>query len=87
MKKFISLFLLLGLLACGEEQGVDQVIAGKDLDAIRTMRNDISGQKKALEAQLVQLDSAIAAIDGGGNLPLVTSMACLLYTSPSPRDA
>lgn len=75
MKKFISLFLLLGLLACGEEQGVDQVIAGKDLDAIRTMRNDISGQKKALEAQLVQLDSAIAAIDGGGNLPLVTSMA------------
>ena len=75
MKKFISLFLLLGLLACGEEQSVDQVIEGKDLDAIRTMRNDISGQKKALEAQLVQLDSAIAAIDGGGNLPLVTSMA------------
>ena len=75
MKKFISLVILLGLISCNEEKSVDEVIAGKDLDAIRTMRNDISGQKKALESQLVQLDSAIAAIDGGGNLPLVTSMA------------
>lgn len=75
MKKFISLVILLGLISCNKEKSVDEVIAGKDLDAIRTMRNDISGQKKALESQLVQLDSAIAAIDGGGNLPLVTSMA------------
>ena len=75
MKKFISLVILLGLISCSEEKSVDQVIAGKDLDAIRGLRNDISGQKKNLEAQLVQLDSAIAAIDGGGNLPLVTSMA------------
>jgi len=74
MKKFISLVILLGLISCNEEKSVDEVIAGKDLDAIRTLRNDISGQKKALESQLVQLDSAIAAIDGGGNLPLVTSM-------------
>lgn len=75
MKKFISLVILLGLISCSEEKSVDQVIAGKDLDAIRGLRNDISGQKKNLEAQLVQLDSAIAAIDGGGNLPLVTSKA------------
>lgn len=73
MKKFLSLFVLLGLLSCGE-QGVEKIIAGKDLKTIRTKRSEISAKKQALEAQLTRLDSAIAALDEGGNLPLVTSL-------------
>ena len=76
MKKITYVLLLIGLVSCqGEAVSIDSVIAGKDVDAIRAKRNEVSVQKKALEAQLAQLDSAIASLDNNANVPLVTSLA------------
>ena len=76
MKKITYVLLLISLVSCqGEGVSIDSVIAGKDVDAIRAKRNEVSGQKKALEVQLAQLDSAIASLDDNANVPLVTSLA------------
>ncbi|WP_435624229.1 efflux RND transporter periplasmic adaptor subunit [Flagellimonas sp.] len=76
MKK-ISLLLLtaITLYSCGGGGGTDveTVLAGNDLAAIRTKRNEITAQQKALEMDIHKLDSVIAILDDSAKLPLVTT--------------
>lgn len=77
MKKIIYTTLAaLLLFACGtkEEQSVEDLISQGNLEAIRTKKNEISEQQKALELKATQLDSAIALLDISENLPLVTTI-------------
>lgn len=78
MKKILQLSIL-GLLiaSCGEGTGnsVEEVIAGKDLEAIRTKRSTMTQELKTLEDQVKLLDSAIAELDDNAKLPLVTTLA------------
>lgn len=77
MKKILQLSILGILVAsCGGGTGgsVQDVIAGKDVEAIRAKRTEMSQEVKTLEDQVKQLDSAIAALDDNAKLPLVSTM-------------
>ncbi|MEL6483770.1 MAG: efflux RND transporter periplasmic adaptor subunit [Bacteroidota bacterium] len=71
---YTVLFALL-LSSCGGEgeASVQNVLETKDLSAIRAKRTEIAGMQKELEAEIKQLDSAIAALDDSQKLPLVTT--------------
>ncbi len=68
---------LLLAMACGNEQGqsVDDLIDTGDLDAIRGKKTEISEQQRALEKEMVKLDSVIAILGGEEKLPLVTTLS------------
>ena len=74
MKKIIYILTAILLLAsCGaEENSVEQVIASKNLEVIRTKRSAITEDLKALETQISQLDEAILELDDNAQLPLVS---------------
>ncbi len=76
--KNISYFLFLAILltACGgsNEKSVTELIADGDLETIRQRKNEISEAYKNLGQEIKQLDSAIAAQTGEGNLPLVSAI-------------
>ena len=77
MKKILHLSILaLIISACGDGSGnsVEEVIAGKDLEAIRSKRSTMTQELKALEDQVKLLDSAIAELDDNAKLPLVSTM-------------
>ncbi len=76
MKKITSLLVLAVVLsACGgNEVAVEDVVASKDLEAIRTKRTELTTALKSLEDQVKQLDDAIAELDDNVKLPLVTTM-------------
>ena len=61
MKKLVllSIFAMILTSCGGEENSVEQAIASKDLEAIRTKRSAITEELKALESQITQLDEAI----------------------------
>ena len=65
--------LLLASCGGGSEVSTESLIAGKDVNAIRTKRNEIVAQQKALEKEIHQLDSVIATLDDKAKLPLVTT--------------
>lgn len=76
MKK-LTYILVLGMIiaSCGGEEGsVESVIAGKDLETIRTKRTALTQELKELEDQVKLLDSAIAELDDNAKLPLVTTL-------------
>ncbi len=78
MKKITYIILTAVVISScgGGSQGtVESVLAGKNLEAIRGKRAEISTQQKALEQQLHSLDSAIAQLDDHAKLPLVTTIA------------
>jgi RND family efflux transporter MFP subunit len=58
----------------GEESSVKDIIAEKNVEAIRSKRTAMSAQLKALEDQVKLLDSAIAELDDNAKLPLVSTM-------------
>ena len=62
----------------GSQSLVSQVADGAPADVIIT-------------ADRISFDAALAAgfdgVDGDSGLPIATNHLCLLYTSPSPRDA
>ena len=75
MKRFSLLILTaITLYSCGGG-GADlqTVLAGKDLEAIRAKRNEITTQQKNLEMDIHKLDSVIALLDDSAKLPLVTT--------------
>jgi RND family efflux transporter MFP subunit len=76
MKKIGSLIVLaLSIISCGDSTiGVEEVVATKDLEAIRTKRTELTKDLKTLEDQVKQLDDAIAELDDNAKLPLVTTM-------------
>ena len=64
------------------EQGVREVnLLGQNVNGYRGDMHD--GEI----ADLALLISVVAAIDGIERIRFTTSHPCLLYTSPSPRDA
>ena len=77
MKKIVSLIVLVTFIAsCGETaSSIEDVVASKDLEAIRSKRSDITKELKSLEDQVKLLDDAIAELDDNAKLPLVTTMA------------
>ncbi|MEO0572744.1 MAG: efflux RND transporter periplasmic adaptor subunit [Bacteroidota bacterium] len=76
MKKIISLIVLaIVIISCGgADTSVEDVIAGKDLESIRSKRSALTAQLKSLEDQVKLLDDAIAALDENAKLPLVSTM-------------
>ncbi|MEM6893187.1 MAG: efflux RND transporter periplasmic adaptor subunit [Bacteroidota bacterium] len=65
--------LLLSSCGGGGEASVQTVLETKDLSAIREKRSEIIDMQKELEAEIKQLDSAIASLDDSQKLPLVTT--------------
>ena len=77
MKKIYSILVLsLLLVACGgsENKSVSQTIASGNLEAIRSMKTNLTNQLNGIETDLVALEAAIANLDTNENLPLVTTL-------------
>ena len=76
MKKLpILLIAVISLYSCGgEDQSVAEIISGKNLEAIRAKKNEITTQQKLIDAQLKSLDSAIAILGNEEKLPLVNTL-------------
>lgn len=77
MRKAIYITLTAAVLAScvgNSSKSLDKALASKDIETIRSKHAEISNQKKALEAQLKSLDSAIALLDKSEKLPLVTTI-------------
>ncbi|MEX0273771.1 MAG: efflux RND transporter periplasmic adaptor subunit [Flavobacteriaceae bacterium] len=77
MKKSIVLIAGLFLAACGNKEGqsTSDIIAGGDLGAIRAKKSEVAQKYKAYEADMRQLDSAIAVLSKEEKFPLVTTIA------------
>jgi len=76
MKKIYPILVLsLLLVACGgsEKQAVSQTIASGNLEAIRSMKTNLTSQLNGIETDLAALEAAIANLDTNENLPLVTT--------------
>ena len=76
MKKIYSILVLsLLLVACGgsENNSVSQTIASGNLEAIRSMKTNLTNQLNLIETDLAALEAAIANLDTNENLPLVTT--------------
>ncbi|MGJ8733588.1 MAG: efflux RND transporter periplasmic adaptor subunit [Cellulophaga sp.] len=76
MKKIFYILTLTALVtACGDKNtSVESIIATKDIEKIREKKATVSEEHKALEKQMVMLDSAIAVIQGNKNLPLISTL-------------
>jgi RND family efflux transporter MFP subunit len=77
MKKAIYITitaLILASCGSGSSNSVENVIASKDVEAIRAKRNSVTEELKALEAQVKQLDEAIGELDDSSKLPLVSAL-------------
>ena len=76
MKKIYPILALsILLVACGssENGSVSQTIESGDLEAIRSMKTNLTNQLNGIETDLVALEAAIANLDTNENLPLVTT--------------
>ena len=76
MKKIYPILVLsLLLVACGgsENNSVSQTIASGNLEAIRSMKTNLTNQLNGIETDLAALEAAIANLDTNENLPLVTT--------------
>lgn len=77
MKKILQISILTLLVtSCGGGSGntMEDIIAGKDVDAIRAKRTEVTQELKALEDKVKLLDSAIAELDDNAKLPLVSTL-------------
>ncbi|MDY7395997.1 efflux RND transporter periplasmic adaptor subunit [Aureibaculum sp. 2210JD6-5] len=75
--KNITLTLIITLLlsSCGgnKNQSVEDVIAGNDLEKIRTKRAEVALKQQEFEEQLKQLDTKISSLDTVKHVPLITT--------------
>ncbi|MHA7829799.1 MAG: efflux RND transporter periplasmic adaptor subunit [Flagellimonas sp.] len=81
MKKTIYIiFTAAALAACGGSgnNSLEEVIASKDVEAIRTKRNAVTQELKTLEEQVKKLDEAILELDDNSKLPLVSTLTVQL---------
>ena len=77
MQKILQIFALGAILvSCGSDnqQTVDQLISGGDLNALRSKKSELFEKQQLMEAELKKLDSVIGAMSGNENLPLVTTV-------------
>ncbi|MEP0213678.1 MAG: efflux RND transporter periplasmic adaptor subunit [Cellulophaga sp.] len=76
MKKIFYILTLTALVTACEDKNtsVESIIATKDIEKIREKKATVSEEHKALEKQMVMLDSAIAVIQGNKNLPLISTL-------------
>ncbi len=76
--KYTSLFTLVVLmfLSCGGNEGesVSDVLASKDLKALRAKKKELTEEEQAISRSLSLLDSAIAALSPQENFPLVSTI-------------
>ena len=75
MKKIYPILALsILLVACGssENGSVSQTIESGNLEAIRSMKTNLTSQLNGIETDLAALEAAIASLDTNENLPLVT---------------
>lgn len=76
MKKIYPILALsILLVACGssENGSVSQTIESGNLEAIRSMKTNLTNQLNGIETDLAALEAAIANLDTNENLPLVTT--------------
>ena len=76
MKKIYPILALsILLVACGssENGSVSQTIESGNLEAIRSMKTNLTSQLNGIETDLAALEAAIASLDTNENLPLVTT--------------
>lgn len=77
MKHHIHLLFLAFLLAtaCGEapETPASELVAEGDLEAIKAKKQALSEQQKTLRSEMALIDSALQALSGKGNIPLVST--------------
>ncbi len=77
--KNITLIALLSLFiaSCGgnNNQSVETVIAGNNLEKIREKRAEIAAKQQEFEEQLKQLDTKISSLDTVKHIPLITTFA------------
>ena len=76
MKKIYPILALsILLVACGssENGSVSQTIESGNLEAIRSMKTNLTNQLNGIETDLAALEAAIASLDTNENLPLVTT--------------
>jgi len=77
MQKILQIFALGAILvSCGSDnqQTVDQLISGGDLNALRSKKSELFEKQQLMESELKKLDSVIGAMSGNENLPLVTTV-------------
>ena len=75
--KNITLITLITIIlsSCGggKNQTVEEVIAGNDLEKIRTKRAEVAIKQKEFEDQIKQLDIKISSLDTVKHIPLITT--------------
>lgn len=70
------LFIATTLVACGKkETSVQEIIAAKDIEAIRAKKKALGSEIQSLETQIAQLSAAIEKIDPNKKIPLVTTLS------------
>ncbi len=77
MKNILYLLTItIVITSCGgdTQKSVDRIVSEGNLKTIRATKIKISQQYKALESQMLVLDSAIAKLEGNKNLPLVSTI-------------
>ncbi|GGD48463.1 efflux RND transporter periplasmic adaptor subunit [Muriicola marianensis] len=69
------LALLTVLMSCGgnQNESIDSLIAGGDLEAIRSKKATLTEEMKAINDQVQALDSVISILDADTKLPLVNT--------------
>lgn len=74
--KIYLLFTALTIIACGKKEttNTEEIIASKDITAIRAKKKELSSEIQSLETQIKQLSSAIEKIDLNKKVPLVTAL-------------
>jgi len=75
MKKIIYSILILAVVACGKKNpSVDDIIASKDIGAIRAKKKALNINKQAIETEINQLSDAIEKLAPNKKVPLVTAL-------------
>ncbi len=75
MKNAIYILIAaVALSSCGDGKvaSVEELIAERNLEAIRVKKSELSEQQRTIELELKKLDSAISTFKGNEKLPLVT---------------
>ena len=76
MKKILALFILpLFLVSCGsgDKQSIEAVIESQNIESIRTKKAELVSEQNLIKEDIKKLDIAIAALDAGKKIPLITT--------------
>ena len=77
MKKTVSaLTMAVVLFACGgnDEKSIEEIVAGTNLEEIRTKRAELVAEQSVYNEQIEKLDAKIALLDTNKKTPLITSL-------------